>query len=201
MSRPAYALSETDSFIVENDYELLNEEDYSVGTIESCFQVWIKPSDCWPVDTGTPPCTGAFGVEYNADSDSDVYDDAFYDSIRTYWIALDPFCTDITDEVPGAGLALVYSIIPQCYAAIAYFGEKTGVFVVLAEADMGTLVPDNRLHLLSYVYNKDTITTIMVNIGDKVSDVLKLPGFNALLTIGSLVTIVAITYLIKKKKR
>lgn len=199
ITRPAYALSETDSFITENDYELFYEDDSLVGTIFTYTHMWLKPSDCYPIDSGTPPCTGAFGVDYSADSDSEQYDKDYFDAIKLALFTY-AFAEDITKEVPGAELAIVYAPIAAVYAAIAYFGIKTGVFVVVAEVDTSYLFPQEDTYTINAAYDKDGITDILVEIGDKVSDELKLPGFSVIIAIGALVSLVTVVYLIRKKK-
>lgn len=200
VSRPAYALSETDSFITENDYELFFEDNSLVGTIDTYTQMWLKPSDCYPIDSGTPPCTGAFAAEYNSDSDSEQYDKDFYDAIRAGLVLVYTGFEDITKDVPGAELAVVYAPIPGVYAAIAYFGIKTGVFIVIAEVDTSSLFPQEDAYTINAVYDQDGITEILVEIGDKISDELNLPGFSAIIAIGALVSLVTAVYLIRKKK-
>jgi len=41
ISRPAYTLTQTDDFIVQNDYELIAEESSTDGTITIYSQTWI----------------------------------------------------------------------------------------------------------------------------------------------------------------
>jgi hypothetical protein len=200
ISRPAYAFTETDSFITENDYELFFEESYLAGTIDTYIQMWIKPSDCYPIEFGVPPCTGGFGIEFNSDSDSEQYDKAYFDAIRVGLVAVYPGFEEITNEVPGAELAIVYTPIPGVYAAIAYFGIKTGVSVIVSEVDLNSMFPQEDSYSINAVYDKDGITEILVEIGDKISDELKLPGFSAIIAICALVSMVAVVYLIRKKK-
>ncbi|NHJ46964.1 MAG: hypothetical protein FK733_04170 [Asgard group archaeon] len=200
ISRPAYALSATDEFIVSNDYELVLETSQTVGTIEEYFSVWVSPSDCYPVDMGSPPCTGAFGAEYNADSDKDQYDQAFYDSLLTLLIY--PGFEEITEEVPGAGIAFLYTPVPGLYTAIAYFGVKTGIFVIVAEYVI-TLDPsseDSQLYNPDAQYTKEGITTIITEIGQKIDDNVRLPGFEALIAVGALVSLAAMVNIVKRKK-
>lgn len=199
ITRPAYALSDNDSFITENDYELFFEDSSLVGTIDTFTQMWLKPSACYPIDTGTPPCTGAFAADYSADSESEQYDKAYFDAIRIALITYALF-EDITKEVPGAELAIVYAPISAVYAAIAYFGIKTGIFVVVAEVDTSYLFPQEDTYTFNAAYDQDEIAEILVEIGEKVSDELKLPGFSAIITIGALVLMVTVVYLIRKKK-
>jgi hypothetical protein len=200
VSRPAYALSATDQFIVENDYELLTEWDQTVGTIEEYFSVWVKPSDCYPIDVGTPPCTGAFGASYNADSDTDLYDEAYYEAMRN--VLLYPGFEEITEDVPGAGIALVYTPFPGVYSAIAFFGVKTGIFVVVAEYQI-TVTPSTEdlppIETNAY-YDKDGMKTIMVEIGEKIDKNVRLPGFETVIAIGAIVSLAVMVNVIKRKK-
>ncbi|TET30687.1 MAG: hypothetical protein E3J70_04000 [Candidatus Heimdallarchaeota archaeon] len=199
ITRPTYALSETDSFITENDYELFFEDSSLVGTILTYTQMWIKPSACYPIDTGTPHCTGAFAAGYNTDSDIEKYDKDYFDAIKLALFTY-AFVLDITHEVPGAEIAIVYAPIATAYSAIAYFGMKTGIFVAVAEVDTSYLLPQEDTYTINADYDKDGITEILVEIGEKVSDELNLPGFSTIITIGALVSMVTMVYLIRKKK-
>ena len=201
ISRPAYALTQTDDFIVENDYTLVTEESSTDGTIEVFTQVWVKPSASYPPGPNTPPPTGGFGVSYNANSNKDQYDKDFYDTVRSYISLIDPNIKDITDKVPGAGLALLYAAIPSFYTAIAYFGEKTGVYVIIAEVDLNSLQPKDDGMTTNSAYTEEDMTEITVVVGEKVSKELHLPGFGTIMAVAAIATLAAITYTIQKRKK
>jgi hypothetical protein len=200
--RPAYALSETDTFIVENDYELMAEETTVDGTVTDHLTVWIRPSSCYPFDPGAPPCEGAFAATYSADSNKDQYDESYYQSIRDGLSMVHADLTEITEDVPGAGIALLYDPTPDTYAAIAYFGYKTGISVVVAEyVSSGLSVNNYKAH---GSYDKSGMKEIMVAIGTKASSVLDLDtkkgsGYT-IMTLLIPITIATMVHLYKRKK-
>ncbi|MBD3192469.1 MAG: hypothetical protein GF308_17655 [Candidatus Heimdallarchaeota archaeon] len=199
-SRPAYALSETDQFIVDNDYELLDEDLVTAGPVTEYISAWIRPSDCYPVGPETPPCLQAFGATYSADSNSEQYDEAFYNNMRQ--ITGYPGFEEITEDVPGAGIAFLYTPSPSVYSAIAYFGFKTGISVVVAETV--PMLPDSLNYEIQSSYDKSGMKEILVAIGEKAADVLDLdtkkgPGFTAVTIIGTM-TVIAVVFRKYRKK-
>ena len=144
VDRPTYALDPANLPTVLEGYEVMSEMESftTVGTIESYVIGYVAPPECYPITEGSPPCTSSLVFSYTLETDSDLVEmqnEASFDLIRDQYaiVFASQGFEDVTDDVPGAALAYLYTIELSgisAYTGVAYIGYQTGLFFAIAEA-------------------------------------------------------------------
>ena len=104
------------------------------------------------------------------------------------------------DDIPNAGLALIYAPTPDAYFAQVYIGIQTGIYFYITEIVDPSASANSRDPATNSVYGSEGIKEIAVTVAEKISEALGLPGFTFPIIISSLVLLATASILIKKKR-